>query len=145
MDGEVIINKHLSIPSSELRYRFARSGGRGGQNVNKVETRVELLFDVAHSPSLTESDRDRILHHLRSRIDDEGVLRIVSQESRSQWKNRVDAVERFRDLIKHALRPRKKRIATKIPAGVRERRMGKKKKKGRPRENIRKVERGERV
>jgi len=140
VDGNIIVNKHLSISSSELRFRFARSGGRGGQNVNKVETRVELLFDVAHSPSLTESDRDRILHQLKSRIDDDGVLRIVSQESRSQWKNRVEAVERFRDLIKQALRPRKKRIATKIPAGVREKRLEQKKHRGRLKELRRDLE-----
>ncbi|HYQ86890.1 MAG TPA: alternative ribosome rescue aminoacyl-tRNA hydrolase ArfB [Bacteroidota bacterium] len=140
MDGDIIVNKHLGIPHSELRFRFARSGGRGGQNVNKVETRVELLFDVAHSPSLTEMDRDRILHHLKGRIDEEGVLRIVSQESRSQWKNRVDAVERFRDLLKLALRPRKKRIATRIPAGVKARRLDQKKHRGRLKELRRDLE-----
>jgi len=140
MNGEIIVNKHLSIPSSELRFRFARSGGRGGQNVNKVETRVELLFDVAHSPSLTESDRDRILHHLKTRIDDDGILRIVSQESRSQWKNRVDAVERFRELIKYAVRPMKKRIATKIPASIKQRRLDQKKRRGRVKELRRDME-----
>jgi ribosome-associated protein len=140
MDGDIIVNNHLSIPPSELRFKFARSGGRGGQNVNKVETRVELLFDVVHSPSLSEPDRDRIYHHLRTRIDQDGILRIVSQESRSQWKNRVDAVERFRELIRRALKPVKKRIATKVPAGVRERRLEQKKRRSRVKELRRDME-----
>ncbi len=127
----VSINSNLNIPISELQFRFARSGGHGGQNVNKVETRVELLFDVARSPSLSESDRERILKHLQSKIDTAGVLRVVAQESRSQWRNREDAVERFTALLSAALKPRKKRIATRISAGAREKRLEEKRRRSR--------------
>jgi ribosome-associated protein len=125
----VSINSNVKIPISELQFRFARSGGHGGQNVNKVETRVELLFDVAQSPSLSDSDRERILKHLKSKIDTAGILRVVAQESRSQWRNREDAVERFAELLRHALIPRKKRIKTRISAGAREKRLEEKKRR----------------
>ncbi len=106
---KIYINQNLEIPISELRFKFARSGGRGGQNVNKVETKVELLFDVVSSPSLSELQRDSILKNLKSQIDVEGMLHIVSQESRSQWKNRGDAVRKFVELLQKALKPKKKR------------------------------------
>lgn len=107
------ITNNLTIPLSELTFRSSRSGGPGGQNVNKLETRIELLFDVARSPSLTADQRELILKHLHSKIDAEGILRIVSQESRSQWKNKQDAVNKFVLLLRGALKPRKKRVATK--------------------------------
>ena len=128
-DG-IRINSHTIIPRSELHFRFARSGGPGGQNVNKVETRAELLFDVANSPSLSQSQRDRIVDRLRTDIDAEGVLHIVSQESRSQWQNRVEAVEKFVEKIRRALKPKKKRIATKLPKAVKEKRLEDKKRRG---------------
>lgn len=127
----VSINSNVNIPISELQFRFARSGGHGGQNVNKVETRVELLFDVARSPSLSDSDRERILKHLKSKIDTAGILRVVAQESRSQWRNREDAVERFATLLRAALKPKKKRIATRVSAGAREKRLEEKKRRSR--------------
>ncbi|TAK60222.1 MAG: aminoacyl-tRNA hydrolase [Bacteroidetes bacterium] len=130
MDKDLAITTHVSVPRSELSFRFARSGGHGGQNVNKVETKVELLFDVLHSPSLTDEQKERILKKLENRIDSEGVLRIVSQESRSQSKNREAAVERFIELMSHALKVRKKRMKTKIPKAVKERRLETKKRRG---------------
>jgi ribosome-associated protein len=130
MARRLFINEHLAISISELQFRFARSSGKGGQNVNKVETRVELLFDVTSSPSLSKTQRDRIFHELKSYIDSEGTLRLVAQESRSQWKNREGAVGHFVELLRKALTPRKKRIATKIPTEVREKRLEKKKLRG---------------
>lgn len=127
----VSINSNVNIPISELQFRFARSGGHGGQNVNKVETRVELLFDVARSPSLSDSDRERILKHLGSKIDTAGILRVVAQESRSQWRNREEAVERFAALLRAALKPKKKRIATRVSAGAREKRLEQKRRRSR--------------
>lgn len=112
-ESNLFISNNLIIPSAELRFRSSRSGGPGGQNVNKLETRIELLFDVARSPSLTADQREFILKHLYSKIDTDGVLRIVSQESRSQWKNKQDAIDKFVLLLRGALKPRKKRIATK--------------------------------
>jgi ribosome-associated protein len=85
MDENMVhITDTVSIPMSELSFRFARSSGPGGQHVNRSATQVELLFDVAGSPSLNETQRQRVLQKLRSRIDQEGILHLVSQETRSQ-------------------------------------------------------------
>ena len=130
MDDAVVINNSLTIPKSELRFRFARSGGPGGQNVNKVETRVELLFDITNSPSLRDDQRQTIIAHMKSRVDTEGMLHVIAQASRSQWKNREDAVERFADLLRGALKPKKKRIATKISKAKKHKRLDEKKRRG---------------
>ena len=102
----------LKIPESELDFRFTRSSGPGGQNVNKVATRVELMFDVARSPSLEERQRARLRRILAGAIDTTGVLHLASQESRSQWKNRVDVVEKFIRMLTRALAPQQRRIPT---------------------------------
>lgn len=107
------ISPSIKIPLTELEFRTSRSGGPGGQNVNKLETRVELMFDIQHSPSLTSHIRERLLTHLAGSLDSSGVIRIVSQESRSQWKNKQLAIEKLTILLKSALAIRKKRIATK--------------------------------
>src|SRR5512135_2338893 len=90
-DG-LIVSGNLSIPAAELSFRYSRSGGPGGQHVNRTETRVELLFDVAHSPSLSEGQRGRLLERLAGRLDRDGILHIVSSATRSQLENRADAV-----------------------------------------------------
>ena len=130
MANEIIINNNVRIPITELQFRFARSGGKGGQNVNKVETKVELLFDVSSSPSFTDEQRALIQERLTSQIDAAGVLHIVAQESRSQWRNRELAVERFVELLHKALKPKKKRVKTKTPQAAKERRMEEKKRRG---------------
>ncbi len=130
METMLEIIPNCRIPLSELKFQFARSGGKGGQNVNKVETKVELLFDVAGSPSLSDSQRHRLLETLGSRLDTSGVLRIVAQESRSQWKNRESAVHKFVAVIKKALTPRKKRVATKVSHAAKEKRLDQKKRRG---------------
>jgi len=112
VESTLHVTSSLSIHTSELRFRTSRSGGPGGQNVNKLETKVELLFDIAHSPSLTDRQKEMLLSNLKSRLDAEGVLRIVSQESRSQWKNKEVAIEKLAELLRRALKPRKKRIKT---------------------------------
>jgi len=130
MDDPIIISSHLRIPLSELLFQFSRSGGKGGQNVNKVETKVELLFDVRHSASLTVDDRSKLLHQLGSRLDGEGILHIVSQESRSQWANREQAVAKFAEILRSALKPVKKRTKTKLPASAKRKRLEHKKRRG---------------
>ncbi len=123
MTSTLRINTILEIPASEVHFQFARSGGPGGQNVNKVETRVELLFDVSRSTALNDEQREQLMRNLQSKIDGEGILHVVSQESRSQWKNREVAVEKFIALLAHALKPRKKRRKTRRPAESNERRL----------------------
>ncbi len=95
----------LVIPRAELQFRTSRSGGPGGQHVNKVETRVELLFDVASAPSLSEDQRQRLLVELTTWLDNDGVLHLVSDSYRSQYRNREDVLARFVLLLQHALRP----------------------------------------
>ncbi len=121
----------LTIPSEELAFTASRSRGPGGQNVNKVETRVTLHFDVLGSPSLTEDQKRRLLTRLKTRINKDGVLRVSSQQARSQAANREAALERFVELVRHALTPRRPRKKTGIPAASRERRLKAKKRRGR--------------
>lgn len=107
-----IINSKLTIPLSEIEYSFSRSGGKGGQNVNKVETKVELRYDILHSPSLDEPTREKLLNRLSTRLLQNGVLRLSSETYRSQLKNREDVTERFATLLRDALKTQKKRKPT---------------------------------
>jgi ribosome-associated protein len=93
------------LPPSELEFRATRSGGPGGQHVNTASTRVELVFDLAGSPTLTEAERARARRRLRSRLDGEGRLRVVAQDERSPHRNRQLATERFCALMRDALAP----------------------------------------
>ena len=113
----------LRIPESELQFRFTRSSGPGGQNVNKVATRVELTFDVSGSPSLDDRKRDRLRRRLAGMVDQNGLLHLASQESRSQWKNRVDVVNKFVAYLKKALAPQQRRVATRPTSGSRQARV----------------------
>ncbi len=113
----------IQIPIHEILFRTSRSGGPGGQNVNKLETRVELLFDIKNSLALTEEQKRVIIEKLASRIDENGVLRVVAQESRSQWQNKQVAIKKFIELLRRALRPVKKRVATKPTLAAKEERL----------------------
>ena len=117
------ITDALSVPDGELTFTASRSGGPGGQNVNKVSTRVMLRFDVARSGSLTDEQRARIGSRLRGRITKDGVLVITSQEHRTQPANRAAALERFVGLLREALRPVVTRKRTRTPRAAKERRM----------------------
>ena len=130
MNQEILpITDQLAIPLSELGFRFSRSGGPGGQHVNRTATRVELLFDVAHSPSLTEEQRQRLLKRLAGRIDSEGILRVAAQSERSQLRNRQEAIERLQTLLRQALHIPKRRRRSKVPRWARERRLAKKRRR----------------
>lgn len=119
----VRINSSLSIPASEISFTFSRSSGPGGQNVNKLNTRATLRFDVTGSPSLSDAQRGRILERLSTRISREGILRVVSQKHRTQKMNRDAATERFAELLSEALVRRPPRKKRGIPAGVKRRRL----------------------
>jgi len=112
MPASIPIAPGTAIPASEIRFEFTRSGGPGGQNVNKVSTRVELHFNVRNSSGLDDRQKERIHAALAGRIDGDGVLRLASQESRSQWRNREDVLEKFVQLISAAITPKKKRRPT---------------------------------
>ena len=124
----IFINQKLSIPSSELTFRYSTSSGPGGQHANRAATRVTLLFDVAQSLSLPDDIRARLLTRLATRLDKEGVLQIQVQDSRSQHRNRETAVSRFQTLLASALIKRKKRRPTKPSRAAKERRLNDKKK-----------------
>jgi ribosome-associated protein len=123
----IVLTHSLKIPSAELQFKTSRSGGPGGQNVNKLETRVEVVFDVAHSPSIPDHVRQRLMNRLTSQLDSSGILHVVVQDTRSQWKNKQLAVERLADLLKSGLVVHKKRIATKPTHTAREVRLRTKK------------------
>ena len=123
------INDQLSIPLAELRFQFTPSSGPGGQHANRSATRVELFFDVANSPSLSDAQRERAMVALKGYVDSQGVLRLVSQARRSQAQNRQDVTARFQNLMAQALRPRKRRRRTRVPRAARERRLAEKRRR----------------
>lgn len=120
------ITPSVAIPMAEIHFRFSRSSGAGGQNVNKVETRVELLFDLTGSPSLTDAQRARALQALGSYVDQTGVMHLVSDRFRSQVRNRAEVVTRFQELLRNALRIPKRRRPTRPSAAAREKRLSQK-------------------
>ncbi len=107
----------------EVVVEVFRASGPGGQHVNKVETRVDLLFSIPASRALNEAQKERLLDALKARIDSAGTLRITAQTSRSQWQNRQEAVTKFAALVGAALKQHRKRIATSPTRASRERRM----------------------
>jgi ribosome-associated protein len=120
------VNNWLVIPASELRERFSRSSGPGGQSVNTADTRVELSFDVAHSSALPEYARARALERLGDRLTD-GVLTVVASEQRSQLLNRRAARGRLAALLREAIAPpQRPRIPTRPGRAAKERRIAEK-------------------
>lgn len=99
------VSRGVVIPLRELEYRFSRSGGPGGQNVNRRETQVELLFDVAASSALGPRQKARVAERLSGRLDAAGRVRVVASEARTQGQNREIAAERLRTLLTEALAP----------------------------------------
>jgi ribosome-associated protein len=118
------------IAETELRFVYSRSSGPGGQHVNRVETRATLLFDVAASPSLTEEQKRRIRRRLATRVNREGMLRVVSQRHRTREANRRAAIERFRELLTEALRTQRPRRKTSVPKKAKRRRVETKRRRG---------------
>ena len=111
------------IPAGEIHVRTSRSGGPGGQNVNKLETRVEVLWNLDESAAFTAAEKARVREALGRRVGEDGTIRVVSQRHRSQSRNRDAALERLREMVGAALKPRKKRRATGPTAASREARL----------------------
>lgn len=125
----IVINRSTSIPDAEIQFSAARSAGPGGQNVNKVNSRVILEFDLMHSPTLTSYQKRRITASLGNRINQHGILRLQAQRHRSQVANRAELIERFVELLQKALQPVKRRVPTRVPIRVREKRLENKKRR----------------
>lgn len=122
-DSDVRVNAALVIPASELSWRFSRSSGPGGQGVNTADSRVELMWDAAHSTVLSAAQRERVQERLRGRLVD-GVLTIVASEHRNQLRNRDAARARLAAIVADAVRPpAPPRRATKPTRGSKERRL----------------------
>jgi ribosome-associated protein len=130
IEDPVRVNGTLAVPLAELTMRATRSGGPGGQHVNTSSTRIELVWNVAESPTLTAEQRARLLEKLANRIDGQGQLRIVAQGERSQLQNREAAVRRFADVIRRGLAVPRKRRPTKPTRASKERRLKEKKARG---------------
>jgi len=130
MADELRVNDRLVIPGGELRERFSRSSGPGGQSVNTADTRVELSYDLANSVVLPERLRSRALERLAGRLVD-GVLTVTASEHRAQLANREAARERLAALLREALAPPPPpRRPTKPSRGAKERRIAEKKRRG---------------
>lgn len=130
-DSTLRIGSKVEIPTAELRFETSRSSGPGGQNVNKVESRVAILFDVASSPSLTTDQKELIRAHLATRMSKKGTLRVVAQKHRTQAANRKEVIGRFVRLLEEALEPAAPRQATAVPKAAKRRRLEDKKRRGR--------------
>jgi len=127
-DG-VRVNGRVTIPREELEVRATRSGGPGGQHVNRSATRVEIQWRPATSRSLGDADRARVLERLASRLDSDGFVRVVASDSRSQRQNREAAEDRLAALIRAALVIPKRRVPTRTPRVAKERRLTEKKRR----------------
>lgn len=124
------VSGRFAVPQAELHWRFSRSGGPGGQSVNTTDSRVELSFDVARSPSVPPLLRRRALDRLAGRLVD-GVLTVTAEEQRSQLRNREAALERLVDVLRDATAPPPPpRRPTRPSAGARERRLAEKRRRG---------------
>lgn len=121
------ITSDLTIPEGELRFETARSGGPGGQNVNKVETKVTVELDLRNSPTLAPELRSRFEEKLRTRVTNDGVLRVSSQKFRTQAANKEAAIARLVELLQDALYEKPKRKKTKVSRAAKEKRLNEKK------------------
>ena len=123
------MNNQLDF-SKELSFRTSRSSGKGGQHVNKVETRVELLFDVKNSKILSNTQKNLAKRNLKNRINSDGIFILSNETERSQKRNKSIVIKRFHEMMEEALIPDKKRKFTKIPQAIQAKRLINKKQHG---------------
>jgi ribosome-associated protein len=124
------VTLHINLDENELEFRFVRSSGPGGQNVNKVATAVQLRFDVGNSPSLPGDVRTRLIRLAGRRVTQDGILLIEARQFRTQERNREDAIARLVELIRRATENPKPRKKTKPSGAAKEKRIEQKKRRG---------------
>jgi len=133
----------LRIPLSEIQFQFSRSGGPGGQNVNRRETRVELLFDLYNSPSLSDGQKQRLEERLSGRVDRDGILHVVSSVERSQLLNRQRALDLFVRLLRRGLQVRRPRVPTRPSKQSAQERLEQKRRRSELKKQRQNVDKGE--
>ncbi len=140
MTQAITISNTQSIDGDEIRITATRSSGPGGQNVNKVATKITLRFNVADSPSLSPRQKELIMEKLATMITRKGELVLHEERGRTQGENRKAALRKFRDLIIGALKIPRRRIPTAVSAPARESRLQEKKRDGEKKRQRKKIE-----
>ena len=130
MSDALRVNDRVVIPRDELTFRATRAGGPGGQHVNTSSTRIELTWNLNSSRALDDAQRERVRSRLASRLDADGVVRVIARESRSQLRNRESAERRLAELLRRALRESRTRVATRPTKAAKERRLAEKRQRG---------------
>lgn len=128
LDMPLEVDESFVIPRSELNVRTSRSSGAGGQHVNKTSSRVEISWNIRESSALTDRQRERLMSRLASRLSENGSIRVVASDTRSQFRNRETAERRLGELVAKAMTVQKKRKATRRPRAANETRLTEKKK-----------------
>ena len=128
----------IDLLKTELSYKYVRSSGSGGQNVNKVSSKAELYFNVEASQVFNEDEKLKLSDFFSNRLSKDGVLVLACDESRSQFRNKAIVTQRFLELIEEGLKEEKERKSTKVPKAVKRKRLASKRKNSEKKANRKK-------